>query len=427
MGKIPNQYKKDWFASVGYNPHSEGQWNIHMSEARFRVVCCGRRFGKSYSVSQEALTYLGMPNASVAVVGPTYSHADIVFNEVHRRIVQEKSMPTSRVTQYEIRTPWGARVVKKSADKPEGILGDGHDLVIIDEAAVLKEEVWTQYIRPTLSDRRGDALLISTPRGFNYFYSLWALGQGKDDQWESFQNPSSSNPLIDPGEIAAAKKDLPDLLFRQEYGAEFVAVGGMVYPFDPAIHIDMNFYPVTRYSRILAGVDWGVANPSVILLGGVLSENPLRVHVFFEFVKPRMTSPELVKKLLEVQEKFGVVQFFIDESAKDLVMQAYNAGVRVDDEDSCNRDIPGGIAAVASMMENDPSMLTIAPGLKDFVFEITHYKYEDTMDTNIPEKPKKRRDHCMDALRYLIMGIRDSYQPFEPEVAGERMDFDHYL
>ena len=201
----------------------------------------------------------------------------------------------------------------------------------------------------------------------------------------------------------------------------------MVYAFDPARHIDKTFYPHTRYNRIVAGVDWGFANPAAIILGGVLNESPLRIHVFEEWVHPRVTTPKMVEKLKELQDKYGVVQFFIDESAPDLIAQAYDAGVRVDPEDPCNRDVPGGIAAVAAMMESDPPRLTFAPGLATLFFEIGHYKYEDTMDANLNEKPKKKNDHGMDGLRYMVVGARDSYQPFEPEVAGKRMDWDTLL
>jgi hypothetical protein len=417
---LDTKFKEAWFKNINYEPHSKGQWDLHRSDARFRVCVCGRRWGKSFSVSQEATAYLCVPDTSVAVIAPTYKHSDIVYREIYRRIVRDGAIPTRRVSQYEIETAWGSRVVKRSADKPDNILGDGHDLVIVDEFSVLKEEVWTQYIRPTLSDRRGAALFIGTPRGFNYAYQLYQLGLDPDSpEWACFRNPTWTSPRISPDEVEQAKNDLPELMFQQEYGAEFVAVGGMVYPFRPDYHLNKKFYAPQRYSRIVGGVDWGFANPSAVILGGVINEHPLVVHVFHEWTLPRQTTPEVVNKLKDLQDEFAVLGFFIDPSAADLIEQAENAGVRVE---PANNDVPGGIAAVASMMEGDPSRLTFAPGMVQTIHEITRYRYEDTFNRNINEKPAKKDDHCMDALRYMVMGVRDSYQPWDATLAGERED-----
>tara|TARA_Y100000310_G_scaffold273921_1_gene289647 strand:- start:2596 stop:3864 length:1269 start_codon:yes stop_codon:yes gene_type:complete len=412
------RFKKHWFESIGYEPHSKGQWDVHMSEARFRVIVCGRRWGKSYSISQEVTAYLGKEGAQICVIGPTYNHADIVFNEVVRRVVQEQAYPTKRVTNYEIETTWGSRVLKKSADKPESILGRGYDLVVVDEFSVLKEDIWTQYIRPTLTDRQGDALLIGTPRGFNYAYHLYRNAL-TDPEWASFRNPTWTNPLIAKEEIEVAKQQLPELLFRQEYGAEFVAVGGMVYPYQPDVHIDNRFVPHTQYTRVIGGVDWGFANPSAVLLGGVTCEKPLTIHIFHEWAQARQTTPEVVKKLKELQDKYGVVEFFVDPSAADLIEQAASAGVRTA---KANNDIPAGLAATTALMEQNPPRLTFTGGLSQTTYEITHYRYEDTLSGSVKERPEKRDDHCMDAMRYLIMGARDSYQPFEGITLGNRFD-----
>jgi hypothetical protein len=141
--------------------------------------------------------------------------------------------------------------------------------------------------------------------------------------------------------------------------------------------------------------------------------------VFHEWTLPRQTTPEVVNKLKDLQDEFAVLGFFIDPSAADLIEQAENAGVRVE---PANNDVPGGIAAVASMMEGDPSRLTFAPGMVQTIHEITRYRYEDTFNRNINEKPAKKDDHCMDALRYMVMGVRDSYQPWDATLAGERED-----
>jgi len=126
--------------------------------------------------------------------------------------------------------PGGGWVQVKSADKPESLRGEGLDLVVIDETAHIPkfEEVWEQSLRPALSDRQGKALFISTPRGFNHFWELYQRAEA-DSTWAAFQHPTSDNPYIEAAEIEAAREQLPALVFRQEYGAEFVQLAGALF------------------------------------------------------------------------------------------------------------------------------------------------------------------------------------------------------
>lgn len=134
-----------------------------------------------------------------------------------------------------IEFPSGGFAQVKSADKPESLRSEGLDGVIVDEAAHIRKfaEVWEQSLRPALSDRRGGAWFISTPKGFNDFWELFKRGdpESADYQadWRSFHFPTWDNPFIEPQEIADAQRDLPALVFRQEYGAEFVQLAGALF------------------------------------------------------------------------------------------------------------------------------------------------------------------------------------------------------
>jgi predicted phage terminase large subunit-like protein len=89
-------------------------------------------------------------------------------------------------------------------------------------------DIWQQELRPALADRKGGAMFISTPKGYNGFYDLWRMAE-TDPDWHSWQVPSWENPYLEPAEIEAAKKSLPDLVFRQEFGAEFVQLAGAMF------------------------------------------------------------------------------------------------------------------------------------------------------------------------------------------------------
>lgn len=126
--------------------------------------------------------------------------------------------------------PGGGWYQVRSADDPDSLRGEGLDRVILDECAFISESAWSEALRPSLSDKKGSALFVSTPSGRNWFWRLWTKGQSGDDpEWASWQFPSGSNPFLDPVEVAAAKQDLPERTFLQEYLCEFIEESGGVF------------------------------------------------------------------------------------------------------------------------------------------------------------------------------------------------------
>src|SRR5262249_44027890 len=112
---------------------------------------------------------------------------------------------------------------------PVSLLGEGLDWVIIDEAARLKPSIWEGHLSQRLIDKRGWALLISTPRGKGYFYDLFRRGQGQDPDYQSWNYPSRTNPHLDEALIEEERQRLPERVFRQEYEAEFLEGAGAVF------------------------------------------------------------------------------------------------------------------------------------------------------------------------------------------------------
>lgn len=161
-------------------------------------------------------------------VSPTYPMASMAWRELKTMAGKVPGAVPHEVDRRII-YPGGGTVQVKSADSPAGLRGEGLDFLVIDEAAFIEkwEEVWEQALRPTLSDRRGGALFISTPRGFNHFSELYQNAIGPE--WARWQFPTSANPHIAPSEIEAARQMLPALVFRQEYGAEFVQLAGAMF------------------------------------------------------------------------------------------------------------------------------------------------------------------------------------------------------
>jgi len=208
--------------TIDYKPH-EFQRAFHRSQARFRLFIAGRRGGKTFAAAQEAVKLaLTTPNGIGWIVAPTYSMSRVAWRQFVR-ILPKPLIKSYNKADRIIELVNGHIVECRSAHKPEELVGEGLDWLWIDEAARVKREAWEESLRPTLTDKKGRAFFTTTPRGRNWVWELYCLGQDRlQPEYENFHFPTSGNPHIDPGEIELARRTLPELVFRQEYLAEFL-------------------------------------------------------------------------------------------------------------------------------------------------------------------------------------------------------------
>lgn len=200
------------------------QSEVAKDESRFQVLVCGRRWGKTRLGAVLSLKAL-LLGKRVWWIAPTYSIAGIAWEQV-RSMARPLGMAPLESART-IKSERGGFISFKSADNPDNLRGEGLDLVIIDEADFIARRVWEEVIRPALADRKGRALIISTPNiEGGWFHELFQRGQTQDDEVKSWQFPSWSNPFLDKGEIEAARTTLPSIVFRREFGAEFVSASG---------------------------------------------------------------------------------------------------------------------------------------------------------------------------------------------------------
>lgn len=241
--------------------HHVGQQMLVDEATRFNVVACGRRFGKTVlALDRIAETVVrGFPAAYFA---PTYK----MLGEFWRESLETFQPLTEAVSQqdHRIELVTGGSIEMWSLEKPGRLRGRRYKTVCIDEAAVIPalQEAWTAIIRPTLTDYKGEAWFFSTPQGLNYFFTLFQRGQDESlPAWNSWRMPTVANPYIDPLEVEDARADLPELVFQQEYLAEFLSNEGAVFR-----NIDLCMQaPVCephshRGHRIAAGIDYGQAD-----------------------------------------------------------------------------------------------------------------------------------------------------------------------
>jgi len=207
------------------------QQTVFADKTRFKVVVAGRRCGKSRLCAITLLIEaLRCPAGSaVLYVAPTNGQARQIIWDVLLELGKDV-IQASHINNMDITTINGAKIYIRGADRPDTLRGVSLTYAVLDEVADIKPEAWEQVIRASLSDKKGSALFLGTPKGRNWFYDLFKLGQeDTDPDWKSWHFTTKDNPLIDPSEIAAAKKTLSSFAFKQEYMASFDNAGSDVF------------------------------------------------------------------------------------------------------------------------------------------------------------------------------------------------------
>jgi len=196
-----------------------------------------------------------LPGGRAWWVAPSYKVAAVGWRLI-RSLALQIAGATVRDGDMLATFPGGGTVQVRSADNPDSLRGEGLDFVVVDECAYVAEEAWQEALRPALSDRLGRAMFISTPSGRNWFWRYFQKGlQG--GEWQSWSFPTSDNPYILPSEIEAARGDLPEMIFRQEYLAEFLEGEGAVFRNIAACLTAPDTTPAEHAGHhIVAGCDW---------------------------------------------------------------------------------------------------------------------------------------------------------------------------
>lgn len=206
------------------------QREVHNDNTRFKVVCAGRRSGKSRKACYDLiLEGLKCPTGSaVMYVAPTQGQARVIIwdllLDIGRDVIQ-----ASHVNNMEVTLVNGIKIYVRGADRPDTLRGVSLTFVVLDEYADMKPIVWEQIIRAALSDKKGRALFIGTPKGRNHFYDVFQQGKEDsptyDEEFKSWSFFTADNELIDPKEIEAAARTLSTFAFKQEYLASFDTIG----------------------------------------------------------------------------------------------------------------------------------------------------------------------------------------------------------
>ena len=383
---------------------TQPQQTISDSDARFRVVSAGRRFGKSYLSMNEMAKFARFPNKRVMYLAVTHRQAKtVIWDDLKAQLIERKWVKKINESEMQIWLVNGSTITVRSAETKDALRGGKYDFLVLDEVADMDKDVWFSILRPTLSDRRGHALFIGTPKGMgNWFFDLWSNAKTQDD-WASWQYTTLNGGNVPEEEIEAARRDLDERTFNQEYCAEFVTFSGRCF----YAYTEDNIAPhpgLQEREPIHIGCDFNTSP----ITAAVATKTADGLHFFDEISIYGSNTNELAE---EIRRRYGfgrTIYVYPDASggrkqtssggfSDHIILQ--NAGFKVV-VDSINPVVTESIASVNSLLcsSTGDRRLLIDKNCRQIRESMLKYVYKE--GTRQPDKDNGF-DHMADCVRYI--------------------------
>ncbi len=389
----------------------DGQIEVAQSNARFKVLSAGRRWGKT-KLGVWLCLETAWKGGRAWWVAPTYAMALEGWKDLRNIGIEYGTV--IKEAEKTIITPTGGMVSIRSADNPDRLRGAGLDFVVLDECAFMKPNTWAEVIRPTLTERQGGALFISTPKGFNWFEDLFHKAETLPD-WDRWQLPTYTNPYVPENELEIAREEIGSYLYSQEYEAKFVELtGGMfkkewIKHFETKTYTEFNKegnYEDYEYAlfenqrlrstdiRKIATVDLATstketADYTVISIIGITPDNKILVYEIF---RQRLEAPDIIPILQKKYDEYNLDYIGIERAGYQLalVQMARRTGLPIRelraDRDKISRAMP-----LSAKMESG------------YVYFARNAIWLDELERELLQFPEGEHDDQVDALAYGIL------------------------
>lgn len=417
------------------------QEDFHLSEARYNVIVGGRRVGKSKMALQELIKHcLETRNAMAWWVSPTIAMArDVGFLDFKEFYAEDLAPVITNMHESHMRIRFknGSYLYFKGGDSEKSLRGSGLTYVVVDEAAFIDEEVWNRALMPALADKKGKALLISTPNGRNWFHRLADHAYNHPGEWSYRHWPSHINPLLTEETMNALAAGLDQTTFRQEFLAEFITSAGMVYDDFNEQNIIAADYPWNPHDfDLYLGMDFGYANPTAV--GFFAVDRQMGNVIMFDELYVSKTSIDVIQDM--VVQKLKSHHIGVDDVLKVYTDPAGNAtelssGISPVDSLRMGRyrfrvenrgtEIAPGLALVRSYVRaaDGSRKFFITANCVEAIRSMFGYTYGKTNTETIKEEASKDgiHDHMCDAIRYFFVNKFNTVK-----WVAERPDIDSY-
>ena len=364
-----------------YNPHP-AQKQVIDCPSRFIVMMAGRRFGKSL-ISQTIALETAIDKMRVAYITPTYALGKVFFQELLDLLPD--NIYKKNEADLTIHFITGGWIRFFTGERLDNLRGLKFHLCIIDEASFIPdlEQGWLNSIRPTLTDYKGRAIFLSTPKGKNYFYSLYLKGAANEPDWAAFKFSTYDNPHIDKYEIDDAKRQLPEVVFEQEYMAN--PSENAANPFGSTF-IRQCTFPMSTHPPVVFGIDLAKSVDYTVIIGLDATGS---VCYFDRFQKDWRHTKETIKMLPNVPkliDSSGVG----DPIVEDLISEGVNA-IGKKFTSSSKQQLMMGLASAIQQRK-----IQFPEGIITAELEIFEYQYSSTGVRH--SAPSGFHDDCVMAL-----------------------------
>lgn len=383
------------------------QKKIINSPKRFICVIAGRRGGKTFASIASLAKHARIPNTKCLYVAPTHSMCrQIIWTDLKDMLREKHWVKRINESNLEITLVNNSIIMLRSADTPDRMRGLGVDHVVIDEAADISEETWTAVIRPALSDRQGSALIISSPKGRNWLYTLFNNAKHLPD-WYALQFTTAEGGNVAQEEIDSARLDLDERTFKQEYEATFVEYAGVIYYAFGEHNIVDKPIPTDNRMPLHIGIDFNV-NPGCAVIA---YQDQHGLHIFDEIEIYGTDTAEMCR---EIQQRYPGRKYiaYPDASGSQsrtsaggltdhIIIKNHGFELRVG---SINPSVKDRIGSVNSVLKKDNIRLTISPKCVKVINGLRKHVYKE--GTRQPEKDGAHDfSHFNDAAGYLVNNL----------------------
>ncbi len=395
---------------------TQAQTKVFLNQERFRVLVAGRRFGKTYLALTELLhASISKPQSINWYVAPTYRQAKQIAWKNLKQMMPPSQIAATNETDLSVELNNGTVAALRGADNYDALRGVGLDFVVMDEFADMHADAWFEVLRPMLADKQGRALWIGTPKGYNHFHDLYRYAQDTPE-WGAWQFTTADGTRVAEEEIAAARRDMGEREFRQEFMATFEALAGRVYSnFDRDQNVqDLQDNGGTLY----IGMDFNV-DPMTAVIAVKAAD---QLHIIDE-IEMGDSNTELMAGEIKRRFKQRNVVVYPDPSGRARKTSAPVGRTDFAILSNAGFDVraPRQAAPVVDRINTVQAAMKSAEGTRRLFVDRKCKHLIRALDglTYINNQPDKSGglDHITDALGYLVMGelpLRRHIEPRQP-------------
>ena len=267
---------------------------------RFKVLVCGRRWGKTVLSLMYLMKDPFQANERRWFITPTYRQGKMIVFPILRQMFQGFTGAKLNESEMSVVFNNGAELAVKGADNEHNLRGVELTKCVMDEMAYIKPHVWEEIVYPMLATTQGCALFIGTPNGYDTMYDLYSRGQS-DPDWKSWQFKTIDGGCVPADEIAKAKKTMDPVRFRQEFEASFETTGNRAaWNFDRNIHV--------KKAAELSSYKWWGCDFNVDYMSAVLAcqYTDGTIHYYDEIRLKNSNTEEMARKMKAIEPNIEV-------------------------------------------------------------------------------------------------------------------------